>query len=296
METAITIDNRKILATPRVIAFCESCGARVVPKCGPIKINHFAHYKGSDCDKWNEPETDWHREWKSHVPIDQREVVLVHNNKRHRADIYLPLQKTTVEFQHSTIEYNQRVERNQFYKKIIWVAHINQIRNHETFAPDIFTIGCDTGYLTNPYSWVLADPFDHPLFIDFCNGLMIHVKTKSSFKNNHMLIQGKVITKDWFIKNVLNNSHLDYNSLTPEYEKTISELFLILDIIEYQFLDIPTAVFTSGSNHYVLVCPHCKCLKKQSGDNFEKVTVDKEYFRCKRCKNYFTIYLIPMRG
>jgi hypothetical protein len=296
METAITIDNQKILATPKVIAFCESCGDRVIPKCGPIKIHHFAHRNGADCDKWNEQETEWHREWKSYVPIDQREVVITHNSKKHRADIYLPSNKITIEFQYSPLTYNQRVERNQFYKKIIWVAHINQIRNYETFIPDLFTIGCDSGYITNPYSWLMSDPFDYPLFIDLCDGNLLHVKVYSPFKNNHSLIQSKLITKDWFIKNVLNNPHLDYYSLFPEYEKIISELFLILDTYDYEFLDIPTAAFTTSSDHYTLTCPHGKCRKTQHGNDFKRITLDKEYFKCKRCGNYFTIYPILMRG
>ena len=42
-------------------AVCQFCGKIVIPKCGQVKIHHWAHKTKENCDPWWENETEWHR-------------------------------------------------------------------------------------------------------------------------------------------------------------------------------------------------------------------------------------------
>ena len=70
---------------------CPSCGHPCRPKCGKIKVHHWAHHARDDCDPWSEPMTEWHLSWQLAVPPERREVVMHRSSGAglltHRADI-----------------------------------------------------------------------------------------------------------------------------------------------------------------------------------------------------------------
>ncbi len=74
------IDSKKIEATEGAKGFCPCCNSEMVPKCGDLKINHWAHKGKRICDPWWENETDWHRNWKNQFPSDWQEVVQFDEN------------------------------------------------------------------------------------------------------------------------------------------------------------------------------------------------------------------------
>ena len=102
---------------------CELCNSKVIAKCGDSVIHHWSHYKRKDCDKWWEPETLWHRDWKNKFPEEYREIIFKNDSTMeiHRADIYTPA-GLTIEFQHSFISNEERTSRENFYNKLIWVV------------------------------------------------------------------------------------------------------------------------------------------------------------------------------
>jgi competence CoiA-like predicted nuclease len=130
MEIAIEIEsNIRVLTKQGINAICECCGVKVSPKCGPIKIHHWAHPKGSQCsDKWWEAETEWHRDWKSRFPVEWREIVKTDeiSGEKHRADIYRPDKDLYIEFQNSQISLEELQSRESFYNNLIWVINVNQ--------------------------------------------------------------------------------------------------------------------------------------------------------------------------
>lgn len=115
MEYAVK-DQKRVVPTPGTQATCELCHASVLAKCGKINIWHWAHKNNRDCDPWSEPESEWHRNWKLHVPLDRREVTMAN----HRADI-VGLNGGIVELQHSSITTTEISERESFYKNMIWL-------------------------------------------------------------------------------------------------------------------------------------------------------------------------------
>lgn len=189
MFTAITIDNRKISPSYKTIAFCGNCGSRLYPRCVTPetkykKTPHFAHPKGVCCDDWYEPMSEWHYEWQSYVPIEQREVSIEHGIVKHIADILLtpPTPNVIIELQKSNIPFNIKCSRDKFYKTIIWVIHSN-LQNTE---------------------WVRTS--QTPIFTDLLNN-----QIKTPF--------GTTITKQQFIEDYLHNPNLNYDLLFPQQTK-----------------------------------------------------------------------------
>ncbi len=109
-------------AQPSLRGTCPACGDPMIAKCGEVRIRHWAHKSGSNCDRWWEPETEWHRAWKDKFPADWQEVVhTAGNGEKHIADV-----KTdhgwVIEFQHSPIKPDERRSRDTFYPKLVWVV------------------------------------------------------------------------------------------------------------------------------------------------------------------------------
>lgn len=133
MEIAINDNGERISAIPNKTAKCPICNEEVISKCGNIKIWHWAHKVGEDCDSFGEPETEWHLNWKNKFPKENREVILEEGfwdkeshhwsdqNKKHRADIFI--NNLVIEFQNSSISSKEIKEREEFYNNMIWVLN-----------------------------------------------------------------------------------------------------------------------------------------------------------------------------
>lgn len=96
-------------------ATCPLCSCRMIAKCGAINVHHWAH-EADDCDPWYEPETAWHRYWKSLLPDDRTEV----SRAGHRADI-VRRDGTVVELQHSPMSVCDIAARESAYGKMVWL-------------------------------------------------------------------------------------------------------------------------------------------------------------------------------
>jgi len=156
-------NSEKIKAQPKQKALCPICNEELIAKCGKIKIWHWAHKSGTDCDDWYEPESAWHLNWKNLFPKKQQEVIIKkcvseycysnklgtapihgaghfpcnHKNcadcvfKKHIADIKT---KTglVIELQHSPISSENIKIREEFYDNMIWVL------DGKTFGKNIY--------------------------------------------------------------------------------------------------------------------------------------------------------------
>ena len=117
------INNNRVEAQPQLKGLCSCCSKPVIAKCGTRKIWHWSHKNKTDCDNWWEPETEWHRAWKSNFPTDWQEVPLLNEStgEKHIADVRTA-HNLAVEFQHSHIEPQEQNSREQFYKNMVWVV------------------------------------------------------------------------------------------------------------------------------------------------------------------------------
>lgn len=109
-------------AAPGLHALCPGCGQPVIAKCGQVKVWHWAHRGILNCDPWREPETEWHRAWKSRFPDDWQEVPLrAPEGELHRADV-MTAAGQVIEFQHSRLHPSESAAREAFYKNLIWIV------------------------------------------------------------------------------------------------------------------------------------------------------------------------------
>jgi competence protein CoiA len=109
---------------PRLQGECPVCGSPTHAKCGRKRIWHWAHANLVHCDPWWENETEWHRRWKSRFPAHWREIIQYDNQTqtKHIADV-----KTAgglvVEFQNSPMSFEERDQRESFYRPMVWVIN-----------------------------------------------------------------------------------------------------------------------------------------------------------------------------
>ena len=121
MKYAI-LNNTRVEPNKDVIgAKCPFCGEDVIPKCGNIKIHHWAHKSKDNCDSWWEHETEWHRQWKNIFPDRCQEFILYDEitKEKHVADVRI--NNLVLEFQHSSISETERISREKFYKNMFWI-------------------------------------------------------------------------------------------------------------------------------------------------------------------------------
>jgi hypothetical protein len=117
------IENNREEAQPKMQGLCPCCLQSVIAKCGEQKIWHWAHRKNTVCDNWWEPETEWHRAWKDNFPTEWQEIPLSdeQTGKKHIADVRTG-NNLVIEFQHSSIDPQDRLAREIFYQEMVWVV------------------------------------------------------------------------------------------------------------------------------------------------------------------------------
>jgi competence protein CoiA len=140
MLIAFNEKKERVGATPGASGICQVCGGEVIPKCGAIKDWHWAHKSLAECDSFSDGETEWHRRMKSKFPESMREVVIIKDGVKHRADILY--NGVTIEFQNSSISVEDILAREEFYGNMIWVLNYNgkedliDIRRRTSFNVD----------------------------------------------------------------------------------------------------------------------------------------------------------------
>lgn len=102
---------------------CGVCQVEMIAKCGDFVRWHWAHKSRTYCDPWWESESDWHREWKNHFPNEWHEIINFEEGteEKHIADVETP-SGLVIEFQRSPIDGEEKLSRERFYGRMIWVV------------------------------------------------------------------------------------------------------------------------------------------------------------------------------
>lgn len=82
------VNGEKAEPQPGFRGICPNCQSEMVAKCGRVKVWHWAHKGQPSCDPWWELETQWHRSWKDHFPIDWQEVTHIAQFPQVRQDCF----------------------------------------------------------------------------------------------------------------------------------------------------------------------------------------------------------------
>jgi len=118
------VNNVRSKPFPKLKGICQVCGKPTIAKCGRNVSWHWAHVKSKKCDTWWENETEWHRSWKSHWPLECQEIVHFDSTtgEKHIADIKLK-DNTVIEIQNSSMSEKEMYSREEFYKTMIWIVN-----------------------------------------------------------------------------------------------------------------------------------------------------------------------------
>lgn len=116
------IRNVRSVPVPGLRGTCPICAQTVIARCGTQRVHHWAHLGERTCDRWWEPETQWHRSWKLMFPESWHECVMHdENGEKHIADVRMP-DGLVIEFQHSHLCPGERAAREKFYRDMIWLV------------------------------------------------------------------------------------------------------------------------------------------------------------------------------
>ena len=135
MQYAI-VDNERREAFAAGRGHCPVCGAVTIAKCGPRVLPHWAHQGRRHCDRWWERETVWHRQWKSLLPEDCREISHIGKNDAiHLADITTQT-GIIIKVRQATMRDADRRAREAFYKNLLWIIDGRGFRhNFDVYHP-----------------------------------------------------------------------------------------------------------------------------------------------------------------
>ena len=191
------INGKLVAAASGLNGLCTGCDQPVVAKCGELRIHHWAHVVKKNCDRWWERETEWHRQWKNKFPVTWHEVFLPDQKtgEKHMADIQTN-EGAVIEFQHSHINPQERVARESFYKKMVWVVDGTRLtRDYPRFdkaraefkivTKGVFRIGFPEECF--PSTWITSTV---PVIFDFLGTGML---SESDAKNDlYCLMPGRL--------------------------------------------------------------------------------------------------------
>lgn len=242
MKYALSESGSKIEPTKGAKGICPICKEPLIAKCGRIKVHHWAHKSGTECDPWTSSETIWHRNWKNCFPKEWQEVLCEEERsiEIHRADVKTPY-SLVLEFQHSPIEDEEKVKREKFYKNMLWVVDTSKKRCRNMMKKAIITkdrygfMVCSNANDVFPEEWLNRNVFvfldykgedsqEEPLFDD----LICIIPTV--IKNNIYAYFLKIERKD-FISGIKDNTLIlnlnkyayDLNIKTIQYRQRISK-------------------------------------------------------------------------
>jgi competence protein CoiA len=195
------VDGERREPSKGLIGSCIGCDQPMIPKCGPIKIHHWAHKSDCECDHWWENETVWHRAWKNHFPPELQEIR--HKDETtgewHIADV-----KTKhghiLEFQHSFLKDEERQARNKFYgDKLVWIVdglkRVKDKSQFELFLKHAIPIQNDSSILKlHPFinECSLINEWSNcsvPVFFDFGPELPLWCLLPKSAKGNYYILE-----------------------------------------------------------------------------------------------------------
>lgn len=207
MRFAVDPAGNRLAAAPRTRGHCPGCNAPVQAKCGEVLTWHWAHLADTGCTWDPEPETAWHRNWKSCAPTDRQEISL----NGCRADIISP-SGLVIELQHSHLPGEHIRKREAAYRHMVWLFDAR-----EPFAANRLRLNRHPDRPINDLYWTIR--WDRPpaypsqatatMFLDLDEYTLIWVGAwYDNPDDNAKSGYGWVVTPEWFERVIINGPHM----------------------------------------------------------------------------------------
>jgi len=97
-------------------AYCTTCGATVIARCGIQRIHHWAHKSNTSCSAITEPESEWKHAWRQIFKQDNCEVTI--NNVFFDAKGY---NDTPIMLRVTAMDNDQAMELQGQFPNMIWI-------------------------------------------------------------------------------------------------------------------------------------------------------------------------------
>lgn len=207
MLYALDIKSNKIIRASRgARCICPTCKEIVIPKCGAFISHHFAHKSNNSLcnDKYHDTKSEWHYNWQLQIEDPEPGVNIEVSTWKKDGSSYKvadlkPLHGVIIEFQKSPMPTEERFDREDVYKRMVWVLHKD---------------------ISNSKTWKEKSQNNIPIFVDMCDG---------SLKSDSLLSGS--ISKEHFIKRFINSRNINYTELKPGYWGIIRKSFLFYNSI-----------------------------------------------------------------
>lgn len=166
--------GKKLMAAPRLRAFCPGCSEPVSARCGEVNIWHWAHDTSSLCPY--AVETEWHLNWKSQFPPECVEII----DGPHRADVIF--EGDVYEFQSVALDPSVMMERQAYWEgkgyRFFWVFEFMERYKN-------LSLRVKAGYVSFRWKWPMRrlECLPFPYYLDLGNALLLVKKVYwDSFK------------------------------------------------------------------------------------------------------------------
>lgn len=188
---------------------CPGCKNTLIARKGMLRIHHFAHEKGAECDPWAQSEmSDWHRLGQDKMAQlgGKLEVWLRGPSFNHRADVVFEETSTIVELQHSPISIGTFIERSNLYTErfdnLVWLFDARKFAERLSVSTDDRMVhgdspGCwqslanrrDTHsvYFSNPRSWFTEVENDVRAWHARGLSLALYVEGEDDFSDGYVM-------------------------------------------------------------------------------------------------------------
>ena len=238
MKFAI-VDGQKVTAEPNRRGHCLLCQDEVLPKCGRVKVWHWAHKARPPCDPWWENEMDWHRSWKNCFPVRNQEVVHFDpvTGQKHVADVKTDAGKV-IELQNSPMAPAELEAREAFYGDMIWIVNGDKFRDRffildalpdpETDFADDIVFEPRTVEMRGHSFWCLSENPDHVpgrgMLVRMHSMRQIESEIDAHYVGHHLF--------DW-----KSPRHLWFNTSKPVYIDLCAKRRFLLRLEKYRVYD-----------------------------------------------------------
>lgn len=130
MLYALDSNKIKIPATLKGVGFCPGCQQKLIPRCGKIRVEHWAHYKHSAClFCLYRADNDWSISWKFAFPAEYVEVPVKKSATIEVADICLP-NRLIFELWHDSLSLQKASESKSFFKSVVFIIQATNLTDN----------------------------------------------------------------------------------------------------------------------------------------------------------------------